>query len=521
MKPKILVLENRDDVRLGYANFLNSKGYEAIPAGNLAEGEAKLKEHLIHLALVDIRLIKDPDPNDLSGIEFCQKKMDACVPRIILSGITDWQVVRDILAPMDGKKRVAHTFFQKTERLETLVGEIERVLALEYEVIPEKRIAVLTSGGDAPGMNAAIWSILRTALARKVEVFAVYDGYEGLLQNRIEKLRWKSVTDTLTTGGTMLGAARCKAFREREGRRPAVENLLRKHISALIVIGGDGSMQGAKALADDVTEAKSTLHTVALPGTIDNDLSETISIGAASAVRAVMHEIDNMVAPARALRRVFVCEIMGRYSGFLTIEAGLCVGAEALLLPEDLVMVQPGYADRTDWQSHVDVDETVKRVLDAVAKVGEALEDTFASGKRHAFVLFSEGIRYLTTVNGREWINAAIVAERLEARIQRWTRAPKPDVRAQVIGYPMRGGSPSRSDMHLGITLGAAAVEEVLKGTTNMMVGWSDEKQSVKLTPFDEVVRLSNRAPAVKFEDRPQWKRTLELQRKLVAPLPR
>ncbi|HLE56690.1 MAG TPA: 6-phosphofructokinase [Rhodothermia bacterium] len=330
------------------------------------------------------------------------------------------------------------------------------------------------------------------------------------------------MADTLTTGGTMLGAARCKEFREKEGRKPALENLRRKHITGLIVIGGDGSMQGAKALAADAAEDNSTLHTIALPGTIDNDLACTdMSLGAASAVGAVMHEIDSMVAPARALRRVFVCEIMGRFSGFLTIEAGLAVGAEALLLPEELVVVRNGRGEQTDWEKFVDGNATAQRVLAELEVVADRLERTFASGKRHAFVLFSEGIRYLTAKNKGLCITAEVVANSLQALIDQWPHAQKPDVRPQVIGYPMRGGSPSRFDMHLGTMLGETAVHELLKGTTNKMVGWSESGQCTTLSDFDDVVRLSNRSPEVKFRDRKAWQRTLELQRKLVAPLPK
>jgi 6-phosphofructokinase 1 len=521
MKPRILIVDDNAGVRNSLAALLERVGYTPIIAANAADAKARLDEQIVHLALIDVRLVNDEDPNDRTGLELCEK-IDSCVPKIILTGNKDWEVVRDALAPVHGNAPLARAFFHKTEKPQTLLAEIERVLADEYEVIAGQRIAILTSGGDAPGMNAAIWSALRTALARGVEMYAVYDGYDGLLRNDIQKLRWKSVADALTTGGTMLGSARCDKFRKEEERQPAVENLRRKHITGLIVIGGDGSMQGAEALAADVAKSGALLHTVALPGTIDNDLAGTdMSLGASSAVRAVMREIDNMVAPARALRRVFVCEVMGRFSGFLTIEAGLTVGAEALLLPEELVVVAGGKGDQRDWQSHVEIDETVQAVLKELRVVADRLEATFASGKRHAFVLFSEGIRYLTTTKTRTWINAEIVAETLQAQINKWPHAQKPDVRAQVIGYPMRGGSPSRSDMHLGVTLGEAAVDEVLKGTTNMMVGWSESGQCITLTAFDEVVERSNRSPEVKFRERDAWRKTLELQRKLVAPLPR
>ncbi len=523
MKPRILVVDNNEQVRNAFSAIVTGAGYDAIPAEDTSAARRELDKQIIHLALVDVRLHHDDDRNDDSGIRLC-RDIDQSVPKIILTGGTDWQVVRDALASMNGQPPLARAFVHKTERPETILPEIQRVLDDEYEVIPDRRIAILTSGGDAPGMNAAIWSALRTALARNVEVYAVYDGYDGLLRNDMKKLRWKAVADTLTTGGTMLGSARCEKFRNKEERKAAVANLRNKHITGLLVIGGDGSMQGAKALAADVAETGSPLHTIALPGTIDNDLAGTdLSIGASSAVRAVMREIDSMVAPARALRRIFVCEVMGRFSGFLTIEAGLAIGAEAILLPEELVVMETDKGDRLDWQNFVDIGKTVDRVFTELQTVADQLEATFASGKRHAFVLFSEGIRYLTTEKDKKdpWITAEIVSKRLQKLIERWPQEQKPDVRPQVIGYPMRGGTASRSDVHLGIKLGEAAVGELLKGTTNTMIGWSETGPCITLQDFDEVVRLSNRSPEVKFRDRPSWQATLELQRRLVAPLPR
>ncbi|HVR37809.1 MAG TPA: ATP-dependent 6-phosphofructokinase [Thermoanaerobaculia bacterium] len=512
MKPRILLVENVAETRETTARLLEGEGFEVFGAENDEEARAIMARQLIHLALIDVRLVDDDDRNDTTGLELC-RHIDGDIPRIIVTAHPNWEIVRTL----------AESLVEKGTKPEALLSEIRTVLTRFYDVIPRRRLAILTSGGDAPGMNAAIWSALRTALSEQIEMFAIYDGYRGLLNDDVRKLRWSSVADTLTTGGTMLGTARSQEFKdEPEKRKIGARNLIKRHIDGLIVIGGDGSMQGAQALAAAIKDEGAKLDTVALPGTIDNDLAGTdMSIGAASAVAAAMHEINNMVAPARALRRIFVCEIMGKYSGFLTLELGLCVGADAVLLPEELVVIKSGRAKNKDWQQHVDYDKTRRKVLDEIKVIAHRLEQTFSSGKRHAFVLVSEGIRLLATEDKHEYVNLDEITRALRGHVNDWTITSKAEVRSQTIGYPMRGAPPSRSDIHLGTTLGEAAVRALVKGDSNVMLGWSEKGGKIDGMKFDEVVSRSNRAPEVKFADRKDWQKTVKLQRALVKPLPK
>jgi len=509
IKPKILMVEDHPENRDKWTRLLKKEGYDVTATGSPQEACDILKRELFHLALIDVRLVNNEDRNDTKGLELC-RQIEADIPRIIFTAYPNWEVVQTLT------KKFAESLVDKGVQPEVLLAEIRAVLASSYDVIPKRRFAILTSGGDAPGMNAAIWSALRTGLAANVEMFGINDGYQGLLNDNVKKLRWSHVTDTLMTGGTMLGTARSEDFKDPEKRKIAAKNLVKRHIDGLIVIGGDGSMQGARELAKTVRdEEHANLYTIGLPGTIDNDLPGDMSIGASSAVTAAMHEINNMVAPARALKRIFVCEIMGRHSGFLTLEVGLCVGADAVLLPEELVVITGN--PKTNW--HVDMQATRSKVENEVRKVAKELELTFAAGKRHAFVLFSEGIRLLTTneKSKKVWVNLEEITELLEAQIREW-ETEKAEVRSQVIGYPMRGAPPSRFDIHLGTKLGEAAVEALVKRKTNKMLGWSETKGIIERN-FDAVVSESKRAPADKFKD--EWQKTVLLQRKLMKALPK
>lgn len=509
---RVLIVENNQPLLTSTAESLRAEGFEVHTAVSEAEALKILSQHLIHLAMVDIRLRDDQDENDDSGIKLC-RKIGSSVARIVLTGARDWHLVRDALDPTDTHEPDAEAYLHKSESTETWLREIRRVLAAHYEVLPDRRIAILTSGGDAPGMNAAIWAALRSALTNNIEIDGIHDGYRGLIDGRIEKLKWLSVLDALTTGGTLLGSARCKEFHQEGPRTIGAQHLIDRHVDGLILIGGDGSMNGALALAKTVKKLGSDLQTIALPGTIDNDLFGTdMSIGAASAVTAIMHEINNMVAPARALRRIFVCEIMGRNSGFLTLEAGLCIGAEAMLLPEELIVVPDDKLEAGDWQDQVRINRTREALMCRLEEVSKRLENEFAAGKRHAFILFAEGIRLLT----KDQITLQFVADTLSDYLKDWTSAQKPDVRPQVIGYPTRGVPPSRSDVHLGTLLGAAAVEALLAGDSERMLGWSEAEGRVVKTPFAEVVARSNRPPSVKYRD--SWRATVELQKKLITP---
>jgi 6-phosphofructokinase 1 len=508
---RILVVEN-DQVKRGalVRNVLEPEGYEVVQAGTPEEAEEKLIGTLIHLAIVDVRLRNDDDPNDDSGLRFC-RSMDHTVARIIRSGFSDWGVVRSALEPQPGRHRLADGFFLKMEDPSVMLRVIREVIGEEFEVLPEKRIAVLTSGGDSPGMNAAIWAIVRTAMQRSVEVLAVRDGYRGLVGDEIDKLRWNDVSDIMGLGGTILGSARYEDFRDPSKRSQAADNLRRKHVSGLIVVGGDGSMKGAQALAKQMAQQGVKLLTAAIPGTIDNDLYGTdTSLGAESTANAMIDELRNMVRPAQALRRIFVVEVMGRYAGYLALQAALGIGADAVLIPEEVVDVDPGDAPVKD---RVNFGATMTSLTQRLQAIGEQAERSFATGKRHGFVILSEGIRLLIPEEDPAEFARSILAD----SIKRWKHAYRPDVRVQVLGYPVRGVPPSRHDIWLGANLGAAAVTAILEGRSEVMLGWSEE-QGVIETTFDDVVAKSSRAPKEAWADRPKWRELLALQESLSAP---
>jgi 6-phosphofructokinase len=263
--------------------------------------------------------------------------------------------------PTENRYRAADGFFSKQADVELVEREIQRVLSDEFEIIPKRRIAVLTSGGDAPGMNAAIWSIVRTAMNCGVEVMGVQDGYLGLVEDKMRKLKWEEVSDIIEKSGTILGTARFPKFAEQSVRKKAVNNIKRRHISSLIVIGGDGSMMGAHALAKDLKKNRVRFRTVGIPGTIDNDLWGTdMSLGAASAANAMIVEMRNMIQPARALRRIFVCEVMGASCGYLALQSALGVGADAVITPEQVIEVLTGttQSNGLGWKDCIDVNKT-------------------------------------------------------------------------------------------------------------------------------------------------------------------
>ncbi len=218
---------------------------------------------------------------------------------------------------------------------------IQQALDEEFEIIPKQRIGVLTSGGDSPGMNAAIWAIVRTAMANDVEVMGIQNGYYGLVHDQMRKLKWSEMSDIVDQSGTILGTARYPEFAQPDIRDKAIENIARRHISGLVVIGGDGSMKGAHALTQQLKQQGKEFWTVAIPGTIDNDLWGTdMSLGAASAANAMTEEMRNMIQPAKALKRVFVCEVMGANCGFLAIQAALGIAADVVIIPEQIIEVR-------------------------------------------------------------------------------------------------------------------------------------------------------------------------------------
>ncbi len=523
----LLIVDNDSNVRESLVkDVLEPAGYKVIAAGSLEEAEqALLGEELIHLSILDIRLMNDDDQNDRSGIELSQQ-IDPLIPQLFLTAYKPelFPGLSTDRVPIDTGSGFREVFLvSKTEGPEALLDRIDRILSERYrEVLPWKRIAVLTSGGDSPGMNAAIRAIVRTAMNEGVEVIGVQDGFEGLVENRTRRLFWNQVSDVLIQSGTILGTARYDRFRQSDVRDQAAQNIVQKQISGLIVIGGDGSMNGTRALVENLNNSGRVLNTVAIPGTIDNDLCGIdMSLGAASAANAMVEELRNMIRPAQALRRIFVCEVMGRYSGYLALQAAIGIGADAVLIPELVVEAHPlcGPDDKRSLKERVLTELTEENFQRQLDDIADQLYAVFATGKRYGFVILAEGIAQLTA----DRLNRRYVKKHLETRIENWTHAHKPDVREHVIGYPARGSRPSRFDNWLGATLGAEAVRCLLERKTNdigalsEMVGWS-EKEGILRVPFEDVIAQSNRPPKEIWADRPKWQELSRLQQELARP---
>ncbi|MEK6335172.1 MAG: ATP-dependent 6-phosphofructokinase [Acidobacteriota bacterium] len=525
MEPfRILVVDDNPQVRGDYEQWLKEFGFDPLVAASIGEARHKLSTELIHLAIIDVRLNAE-DENNTEGLELC-REMDPFIPRIILTGYTDdWKIVRAALRvdPSLSRQRLADAFLVKeVDDPEQRLQEINRILVAEYEIVPNKRFAVLTSGGDAPGMNAALWSIVRTAMKHDIEVIGVKEGYSGLIRNLMQKLKWNSVSDIMTESGTILLSARSKKFFEKENRKVAVANIIKKNITGLIVIGGDGSMNGARALASEVAEVRGRqLGTIAIPGTIDNDLHGTdMSLGAASAANAMIDLVRQMVKPAQALRMVFVVEVMGALSGFLALQAAIGTGADAVIIPEELVVSS---THDQSWKENVDIEATRINLDHCLDRIDQNFALSFAAGKRYGFVIQAEGLDRCTRPllkKTSQRLNAEYSEQMLKEKFNAWPATLRPEVRLQRLGYTVRGVLPSRFDVWLGATLGKAAVENLIQGATNLMVGWS-ERDGVVTTDFEDAVTMSNRSPSSIWADRKGWHTLWELQETLTDPLPR
>jgi len=284
-----------------------------------------------------------------------------------------------------------------------------------------KRIGVLTSGGDSPGMNAAIRAVVRAATAEGVSVLGFEDGFRGLLESRAVALDRSSVSDVLDRGGTFLGSGRSSDFRHGDGVRRALEICRDRQVEGLVVIGGDGSLRGAHELDS------AGLPSVGIPATIDNDLTGTdYCIGFDTALNTIIFDVSKIRDTASAMDRIFVIEVMGRDSGMLALHAGLACGADALVIPE----VPPALPE-------------------LVCRISEAGRQK----KMHFIVLVAEGAA-----------SAEEVGRRLHAETEQ-------EVRVSVLGYIQRGGAPSALDRILASRLGARAVELLLRGARDLMAG--------------------------------------------------
>lgn len=302
-----------------------------------------------------------------------------------------------------------------------------------------ERVAVLTSGGDAPGMNAAIRAIVRQGRELGLQVFGINHGYKGLLEGDIEELGVKDVSGIIERGGTFLQSKRAPEFQEQDAQDEGVRVINQHEIDGLIVIGGDGSLRGARALSEEGIPA------VGIPATIDNDVYGTdISIGVDSALNMVVDALDRIRDTAASLERAFVVETMGRESGYIALMGGLSGGAEIILIPE------------------IDYD------LEEVAKT---IYRGYKRGKQHTIIVVAEGVY-------EDGSAAHYVGERIRERIGF-------EMRITVLGHMQRGGSPSAQDRSLASRLGARAVQRLDQGDSGKMMGISGE--DIVTTSFEEV----------------------------------
>ncbi len=288
-----------------------------------------------------------------------------------------------------------------------------------------KRIAVFTSGGDAPGMNAAIRASVRTATKNGLGVMGVRFGYQGMIDDDFVEMHHHSVSNILQRGGTILKTARSRDFRTLEGRKRAVENLKKHKVDALVAIGGDGTFRGAAELYEEFG-----LPVVGVPGTIDNDLFGTDeTIGYDTALNTAMEAIDKIRDTADAHDRLFLVEVMGREAGFIALETGIATGAELILLPEAIKKI-----------------EDIRNILHEVFKVQ----------RRSSLVVVAEG---------DQTGGALTLAEKLKEDFDKY------EMRVSVLGHLQRGGSPTSHDRVLASRLGSAAVHALLDGHSCVMVG--------------------------------------------------
>ncbi len=312
-----------------------------------------------------------------------------------------------------------------------------------------RNVGIITSGGDAPGMNAAIRAITRTALKNGIGVIGFYRGYEGIIHNTYEILERASVANIVQRGGTILRSARCAEFMTPEGRDKAARTLRDLAVDVLFVIGGDGSLKGAQALRENWDG-----QVIGLPGTIDNDLNGTdYTIGYFTALDTALHAIDKVRDTADAFERIFLVEVMGRMAGFIALGVGIGCGAEEVLVPE----------------REFDLGALIKRI-----------QDSRAAGKLSCIIVVAEGVvhRGVRSIDERITIHDSSV---LAKEIQRETGL---ESRAVVLGHIQRGGNPAALDRMLASMLGTYAVEAAIDGASGVMVGVRSQQRC--LVPLEE-----------------------------------
>ena len=305
----------------------------------------------------------------------------------------------------------------------------------------KKCVGILTSGGDAPGMNAAIRAVTRAAIYNGFDVKGIMRGYKGLITDEIIPFQTQNVSNIIQQGGTILKTARCEEFRTPEGRKIAYDNIIKHGISALVVIGGDGSLTGARIFASEYN-----FPIVGVPGTIDNDLFGTdTTIGYDTALNTIVESVDKIRDTATSHERIFFIEVMGREAGFLALNGAIASGAEAAIIPE---------------------------IATEVDQLGEFIQQGVRKSKNSSIVLVAES----------ELTGGAIgLAERVK------NEYPQYDVRVTILGHIQRGGSPSASDRILASRLGEAAINALLEDQRNVMVGIQNDE--LVYIPFSKAIK--------------------------------
>src|ERR1700733_2482225 len=307
------------------------------------------------------------------------------------------------------------------------------------------KIGVLTSGGDAPGMNAAIRAVVRTGIYNGLEVFGIMRGYSGMIENDIVPMHSRSVANIIQRGGTILKTARCKEFFEHEGRKKAHANLKKLGINGLVIIGGDGSFRGAHKLSHEFD-----IPCIGLPGTIDKDIAGTdFTIGFDTAVNTAVEAIDKIRDTADAHDRLFIIEVMGRDAGYIALHSGIATGAENILIPE----------------RKTDVDAMIK-----------SLQEKEKRKKLVNLIIVAEG----DEMGGAEGVNKYIRKH-----------MPDMDTKVAVLGHIQRGGSPSCLDRVIASRMGYHAVESLINGNHNVMIGIKDNR--INYTPFEKASKLKTK----------------------------
>jgi 6-phosphofructokinase 1 len=298
-------------------------------------------------------------------------------------------------------------------------------------------IGVLSSGGDAPGMNAAIRAVVRTAMSKDAGVLGIVNGYEGLINGEFRPLGVRDVSGILQRGGTILQTQRSERFKDPKGQREAIRKMNEAGMDGLIVIGGDGSLRGAHLLATQ------GIKVVGIPGSIDNDIwGSDMAIGVDTAMNTIMEAVDKLRDTASSHSRAFVVETMGRNSGYLAVMAGIVCGAEIVLMPE---------------------------VPASVDEVALAVEDAYRRGKNHAIIIVAEGANLHATELAR-------MIDEMDVGFK---------TRVTILGHIQRGGTPTAFDRLLAARMGVRAVEELLDGKSDVMIGLKG--MGIGTVPLDEV----------------------------------